>query len=152
MCNKINQNAELKKIISKKARCELKNVSIDMFKNEKGFGALYQLKHMTPSERINPNNEKAAKLLKTLKDNLEANHPFTKNILEEIKTAEKDSAFFKQFHVAKGGVEISSIAGSVIGLTVLAPEISHLILHPIMKICGLEKNNEKKEKQLDTKA
>lgn len=152
ICNKINKNEELKKFISQKAGCEIKNVSIDMFKNGKGFGALYQLKHMSPADRINPTNEKAAKLLNTLKENLVENHPETQTILEKIKTADKDSAFFKQFHIAKGGVEISSIAGSVIGLTVLAPEISHLILHPIMKFVGLEKKHVEEKTQLDTKA
>ena len=126
-----------------------------MFKSEKGLLSLYQLGHMNPADRINPSNEKAVKLLKTLKDNIVESHPEAQNILENIKTATKDSAFFKQFHIAKGGVEISSIAGSVLGLTVLAPELSHLILHPIMRFVGLEKphNHEiKEEKTLDKQA
>lgn len=155
VCNKINNNPEIKNILSQKAGCELKNVSVDMFKSEKGLLSLYQLGHMSPADRMSASNEKAVKLLKTLKDNLIESHPETNNILENIKTATKDSPFFKQFHIAKGGVEISSIAGSVIGLTVLAPELSHLILHPIMKFVGLEKSHKpepKEENPLDTQA
>ena len=39
----------------------------------------------------------------------------------------------------KGGIEASSIVGSVLGLAVLAPQISHIVLHPIMNLLGLSK-------------
>lgn len=39
----------------------------------------------------------------------------------------------------KGGVEAISIIGSMLGLAVLAPQISHVILHPIMKKLGIDK-------------
>ena len=152
LCNKINKNDGLKKVIEEKAGTSLKSVSVDMFKNEKGLLSLYQLGHMKPAERINPKNEKAVKLFKILKDNMIESHPETNEILETIKTATKDSEFFKRFHIAKGGVEISSITGSVIGLTLLAPELSHLILHPIMRTIGLEKSQEKKNKSIDKQA
>jgi len=41
--------------------------------------------------------------------------------------------------VLKGGAELGSLAGSVIGLTIIAPLISHKILHPVMKAIGIEK-------------
>ena len=156
VCNKINQNPNFKNLIEQKAGCKLSTVSVDMFKNEKGLLSLYQLGHMSPTDRINPSNEKAVKLLNTLKENLVETHPETKKILENIKTTTKDSDFFKQFHLAKGSMEISSIAGSVIGLTILAPELSHLILHPIMRLVGLEKphnpEDKKEQKSLDKQA
>ena len=66
---------------------------------------------------------------------------------DELLTKEKP---FK-FPMAKGAIEFSSIVGSVVGLTILAPELSHLFLHPLMKIVGMEKNHDTK-KQIDTKA
>jgi hypothetical protein len=39
----------------------------------------------------------------------------------------------------KGGIEAISIIGSILGLTILAPQISHYILHPILNAVGLEK-------------
>ena len=56
--------------------------------------------------------------------------------------------------LAKGAIELSSIIGSVIGLTLLAPELSHLFLHPIMTAVGLDEKNksEKTNKKIDTKA
>lgn len=41
----------------------------------------------------------------------------------------------------KGSVEAVSIVGSILGLTILAPQISHVILHPIMNFLGLEKKH-----------
>lgn len=45
----------------------------------------------------------------------------------------------EKFVLGKGAIELSSIVGSVLGLTIIAPELSHLVLHPIMKAIGLEK-------------
>ncbi|MDD3013677.1 MAG: hypothetical protein PHC34_08255 [Candidatus Gastranaerophilales bacterium] len=39
----------------------------------------------------------------------------------------------------KGGIEAISIVGSILGLTILAPQISHFILHPIMGTLGFKK-------------
>lgn len=47
----------------------------------------------------------------------------------------------------KGGVEALSIVGSILGLALLAPQISHVILHPIMKFIGLDKKEPAKAAQ-----
>lgn len=66
---------------------------------------------------------------------------------DELLTKEKP---FK-FPMAKGAIELSSIVGSVVGLTILAPELSHLFLHPLMKLVGMEKKHEQ-TKHIDTNA
>ena len=58
--------------------------------------------------------------------------------MQKVLNEEQKSEFFRQFYMGKGGIEMSSIAGSVVGLTILAPELSHLILHPIMKFIGMD--------------
>lgn len=40
----------------------------------------------------------------------------------------------------KGAIELSSIVGSVIALTMIAPAVSNQILHPIMKFFGIKKD------------
>lgn len=67
---------------------------------------------------------------------------------DELLTKEKP---FK-FPLAKGAIELSSIIGSVIGLTILAPELSHLFLHPLMKLVGMNDKVKNPEKKVDTKA
>lgn len=47
----------------------------------------------------------------------------------------------------KGSVEAVSIIGSILGLTILAPQISHVILHPIMNAIGLEKKHDGHDKK-----
>lgn len=51
----------------------------------------------------------------------------------ELKKPEID-----KFVLGKGAIELSSVVGSILGLTILAPELSHLMLHPIMKGIGME--------------
>ncbi|DAB23092.1 TPA: hypothetical protein CPT85_05565, partial [Candidatus Gastranaerophilales bacterium HUM_21] len=141
ICSKLDKNPEFLAKISASAKnpeLAIDRCSIDMFKNEKAISAVHQLGQMKPSERADVKNEKAVKLLKTLKDNLVANHKDNEAILKKVMEEEKDGKFFRQFFIAKGGMEMSSIVGSVVGLTLLAPELSHLVLHPIMKGLNME--------------
>ena len=78
-------------------------------------------------------------------------------VKEYIKnwSKEKINENDKMFKLAKGSIEFSSIVGSVVGLTILAPEISHLILHPIMKVLHFEDKHEKSvdnNKKIDKQA
>ena len=45
----------------------------------------------------------------------------------------------EKFNLVKGVIEFGNIVGSVLGLAILAPEVSHLIVHPTMKALGIEK-------------
>jgi len=60
-----------------------------------------------------------------------------------------------KYPLIKGYVEASSILGSVLGLAVLAPQVSHHTIHPIMKALGFEKKPEKQieeQPKVDVKA
>ena len=154
LCQKASNMQNVMKKISQSAGTEIKSCAVDMFKSEKGVLALHELGTMELAERLNPNNAKAQKLLKILKSDLVEKHPESKRVLINVMNVKKDGDYFKRFDVAKGGIEMFSIAGSVIGLTVLAPEISHLVLHPIMHAVGLEKPKQqpKEQKTIDTQA
>ena len=156
LCQKASNTPEVMQKISQNAKVQIRNCAVDMFKNEKGVLAVHELGTMELAERLNPNNAKAKKLIKTLQENLVESHPESKRVMINVMNVKKDGDYFKQFDVAKGGIEMFSILGSVIGLTVLAPEISHLVLHPIMHAVGLEKPNTKQgaseQKGLDAKA
>ena len=45
-------------------------------------------------------------------------------------------------NIIKGGEEAGYFVGSVLGLTIFAPLLSHEILHPVMKWIGLDKKQE----------
>ena len=78
------------------------------------------------------------------------------NKLPETLQAELKKPEVPKYIMAKGAIEFSSLIGSVIGLTILAPELSHLVLHPIMKALGMEKKPDAKsteeQQKLDQKA
>ena len=159
ICEKANKMPEFLKTISAKGGKEaIEACSIGAFKNEKALLSVYKLGQMSKAERVlTENMDDVAKLCKTIKENL-AENVNAEEFIKKVMDAEKDSKFFKQFYIAKGGMEISSIIGSVLGLTVLAPELSHLVLHPIMHAVGLEAPkkdaNEQKtsEQKVDIKA
>ena len=60
----------------------------------------------------------------------------------------------------KGAIELGSTIGSVLGLAILAPQVSHAFIHPALKFLGMEEKHPKDAKQtsqtatkhVDTKA
>lgn len=48
-----------------------------------------------------------------------------------------------KFPVLKGAIELGNIIGSVFGLAVFAPQVSHAFIHPALRILGLEKKPDK---------
>ena len=69
--------------------------------------------------------------------------------IEELnKTRAADNKFVKEKideDLAKGIIEASSIIGSVTGLAVIAPIVSHPLIHPIMKALGMYKEEPPKK-------
>lgn len=57
---------------------------------------------------------------------------------EQEKTLKADEAL----HFVNGGVEAGSLIASILGLTLLAPMVSHEVLHPVMKFMGLNKKED----------
>lgn len=56
-----------------------------------------------------------------------------------------------KYPVLKGAVELGNIVGSVFGLAIFAPQVSHAFIHPALKFLGLEEKNGK-QKSLDERA
>ena len=128
--------------------------SLNIFKNEKALVAMHELSHLSPDKRQDLSNPMAKKLFDTLEKHInweEVSKTTTKEkFLDMVKNADQKSEFFRQYYIGKGGVEMASIAGSVVGLTILAPELSHLILHPIMKALHMDVPAKKTEEQTKT--
>ena len=43
----------------------------------------------------------------------------------------------------KGAIELGSTIGSVLGLAILAPQVSHAFIHPALRFLGLEEKKSK---------
>ena len=59
---------------------------------------------------------------------------FSKELIDNLA---KDTP--EKFNLIKGVIEFGNIVGSVLGLAILAPEVSHIIVHPTMKALGIDK-------------
>ncbi len=69
--------------------------------------------------------------------------------------------YWRNYSHIKGAIELGSTIGSVLGLAILAPQVSHAFIHPALKFLGMEekKPNETNKqatqqlpKHVDTKA
>lgn len=102
--------------------------SFELFKNAKEYLNYQKLAKMEKSERIAFMDKKGDKL--KLSDNL-------KNTLKTQDKPEKHS-------VIKGAIELGNIIGCVVGLAIVSPQVSHMVIHPALKFLGLEKNQPEK--------
>lgn len=103
--------------------------SFKLFKDAKEFLNYKKLAGMTKDGRLD-----------ALKD-VKYKDTFSKEVKEILKTDKPDS-----FDLIKGTIELGNTVGSVLGLAIFAPEVSHLIIHPVMKFLGMEKKDSKPER------
>lgn len=73
-----------------------------------------------------------------------------KKLVEDVaaeleKSGQKDAAaMYKEnygYSVAKGAVDLISTAGSVVALTIVAPILNNIVVHPLMKAIGMDKEH-----------
>ena len=84
-------------------------------------------------------DSKGNKVKKLVKDE------YDKIALNELNKENPD-----KFTDLKGAIEFGNIVGSVFGLAILAPQVSHVFIHPALKFLGLE-DKKPKTKNNDTK-
>lgn len=109
-----------------------------MFKDEAVFKAFKNPDEFMAFHKL----DEAGKLakLEELNKTITSGDKFTRENISE-----------KSENIAKGAIEGTSIIGSVTGLALIAPVISHPLIHPILKAFGMEKkegevSNDKPEK------
>lgn len=100
-----------------------------LYKNEPVFQAFKNSGEFLNYHKLDETG-KIAKL-NEINQNLKSGDKFVKENINE--------------NFAKGLIEISSIAGSVTGLAIIAPIASHPLIHPILKVLGVDKKNNKPE-------
>lgn len=102
-----------------------------MYKNEPVFNAFKNSGEFMKYYKM----DEAGKLAKIeeINKNLKPENKITKDKINE--------------DFAKGLTELTSIVGSVTGLAVIAPVISHPLIHPILRTMGLDENKKDDKKQ-----
>ncbi|MBQ7764449.1 hypothetical protein IJ384_03655 [bacterium] len=110
-----------------------------IFKEEECFKLFKNTNHYLNYRKIASmnKNDRVATLGKEKYKNM-----FSKEIKDKLMTTNNPEAY----NLAKGVIECSNIIGSVLGLAIFAPQVSHLIVHPVLKFIGMEKDEQSKTK------
>jgi len=119
-----------------------------IFKNTEGFEHFKNFKEYTHyrklADNINVNNR-----LQTLDKEIASKNCKVKDMYNQTLIAELHKENPDKFNSVKGAVDLSNLIGSVVGLALVAPQVSQALIHPVLRLVGLEK---KENKNLDTKA
>lgn len=123
-----------------------------IFKNTQGFEYFKNYNEYMHYKKLadNPNVENR---LLSLDKYIPAKKCKVRDRYNETLLAELQKEEPNRFKDVKGAIELSNIIGSVLGLAILAPQVSHAFIHPALRFLGLEKKDKQPDKnQLDTKA
>ncbi len=111
------------------------------FKDVHEYEAYHKLSLMDKDKRATSN------LLSKISDTLKVHPNDSKTLKQKLLTEDKPNTF----HHGKGAIELSNLTGSVIGLALIASEVSNIVLHPIMRGLGLEKSSKVDNKKVVNK-
>lgn len=123
-----------------------------IFKNTQGFEHFENLSQYMHYRKLADNPSINNRLLTLDKVILkDKNRPRVRDKYNGTLIAELHKEKPEKFAHVKGAIELSNIVGSVLGLAILAPQVSHAFIHPALRFLGLEKK-EQGEKHINTNA
>ena len=96
------------------------------FKNAKNYLNYLKLSKMEKAERLNVMQKKGK--------NLEFSEQIKNNLISQDKP--------EKYSIVKGAIELGNIVGCVLGLAIISPQVSHLVVHPALKLLGFEKTKQ----------
>lgn len=113
-----------------------------IYKGTEGFDKFKSMKEYLAYHKL------AEKSLQNRKASLSKDHSiykFNHNGLREELLNNKAPNKYPQI---KGAIELGSTIGSVLGLAILAPQVSHAFIHPALKFLGMEEKHPKVDRQI----
>lgn len=117
-----------------------------IFKNTEGFEHFKDVKQYLHYRKLadNPSVKNRVQTLdkEILTENKLVREKYNQTLIDELHKEEPE-----KFAYVKGAVELSNIVGSVLGLAILAPQVSHAFIHPALKFLGLEKEKPAQDAQ-----
>ena len=113
-----------------------------LFKNEKAFEQFNSAGQYLDYKKL-ASMSKADRTATLAKDKYK--NKFSDVLQKELKNNDKP----EQFNIVKGAIELGNIVGSVLGLAIFAPQVSHWVIHPALKLLGLEEKARKEGGELD---
>lgn len=117
-----------------------------IFKNANGFEHFKNVKEYMHYRKLaeNPSIENRKATLEKIipGKNTKVKEQYDATLQEELKKEKPEL-----YSYVKGAIELSNTIGSVLGLAIFAPQISHAFIHPTLKFLGLEDKNKKQNRQ-----
>ena len=117
-----------------------------IFKNTEGFEHFENVKEYMHYRKL-ASNPSVKNRLSTLDKEIYSENILVKDKYDDTLLKELEKEKPNKFDSVKGAVELSNIIGSVLGLAILAPQVSHAFIHPALKFLGLEDKNKKNNTQ-----
>ena len=123
-------------------------IAQNSYKDEAVFKAFGNVKEFMNFHQLKTEAEKIAKLDELSK---KMGVTFTREKVSDAEKAIKKEISQDGENLARGVIEAGSIFGSVAGLAILAPIVSHPIIHPVMEALGFDAPQKPEQKPLEEK-
>lgn len=118
-----------------------------IYKGEEGFNKFVNAKEYLDYRKIAE---------KTLGERAEALKKLKNFKNEALKNDLLNNVAPEKYNNVKGAIEVGNIVGSIVGLSILAPNVSQILIRPVLKVLGMDKKptqaNAQTEQKVDTKA
>lgn len=117
-----------------------------LYKGEQGFSKFRNAKEYLDYRKF------AEKTKNDRIQSLGKDHSVDKFKHDNLREALINEVTPEKYNNIKGAIEVGNIVGSIVGLSVLAPNVSQVLIRPVLKVLGLDKKVAPKAKEQKIKA
>ena len=117
-----------------------------LYKGEQGFSKFRNAKEYLDYRKF------AEKTKNDRIQSLGKDHSIDKFKHDNLREALINEVTPEKYNNVKGAIEVGNIVGSIVGLSVLAPNVSQILIRPVLKVLGLDKKVAPKAKEQKIKA
>lgn len=104
-----------------------------LYKGEQGFSKFRNAKEYLDYRKF------AEKTKNDRIQSLGKDHSVDKFKHDNLREALINEVTPEKYNNIKGAIEVGNIIGSIVGLSVLAPNVSQILIRPVLKVLGLDK-------------
>ena len=104
-----------------------------LYKGEQGFSKFKNAKEYLDYRKF------AEKTKNDRIQSLGKDHSVDKFKHDNLREALINEVTPEKYNNIKGAIEVGNIVGSIVGLSVLAPNVSQVLIRPVLKVLGLDK-------------
>lgn len=117
-----------------------------LYKGEQGFSKFRNAKEYLDYRKF------AEKTKNDRIQSLGKDHSIDKFKHDNLREALINEVTPEKYNNVKGAIEVGNIVGSIVGLSVLAPNVSQILIRPVLKVLGLDKKVTPKAEEQKIKA